>query len=270
MNIEGVMDYIIVNGEIEPLGDQLEQMDFGVAPIYEVIRVCKGHPLFMDEHLERMAQSAKLRGYDLAGKFDQIRENLITLIERNRVEDNNIRITIGHEGTLMAMFCVKSYYPPASLYASGVKTTLLNRERKNPHAKVVNYDLAAEVEKIKRATGIFEALLVDDNGRITEGSKSNVFFIENRKVVSAKSGAILQGITRLKLLELLDEMDIAFVERNVELEDLKDFQGCFLTGTSINVLPVCAIDEIAFDVEGHDLLNRIVEGFKDKVFQDLT
>ena len=78
------------------------------------------------------------------------------------------------------------------LYTEGVKTILYYGERENPNAKIVNDNFRAKVTEEIKKSNAFEAILVDRNGLITEGSKSNIFAIKDGKLITAKAEAVLK------------------------------------------------------------------------------
>ncbi|GKT16952.1 Aminotransferase class IV like protein, partial [Aduncisulcus paluster] len=106
------------------------------------------------------------------------------------------------------MFPVKSHYPDKSVYASGVQTEILKSERANPTAKIYHDTLIETVNVLREETGVFEVLLSDRNGCLTEGSRSNLFFVKGDCVYSAPEDDILHGITREKLKKVLRDESI--------------------------------------------------------------
>ncbi len=93
--------------------------------------------------------------------------------------------------------------------------------------------------------GAYEAWQVDGEGRITEGSSTNAWIVnaEGRVVTRDASHAILNGITRLSLLELIREAGFELEERAFTLEEAKAAREAFLTSSTSFVLPIVAIDE---------------------------
>ncbi len=94
---------------------------------------------------------------------------------------------------------------------------------------------------------MFEVLLVDRGGRITEGSRSNVFFVKNDRLFTPKGGDVLSGITRRKIISLAQEMNIELVEADIFLSEISGFQALFLSGTSPKILPVSQLAEMNFN-----------------------
>jgi branched-chain amino acid aminotransferase len=100
----------------------------------------------------------------------------------------------------------------------------------------------------------FEVLLVDGEGSITEGSRSNVFFVKDNDLYCAPLNKVLKGITLLKVLDICDEKGILVHFVNILPPMLSGFDAAFLTGTSPKVLPLCSVGENKFST-----VNPVVE-----------
>jgi len=149
----------------------------------------------------------------------------------------------------------------------GVKVGLLNAVRPIPHAKVQNPGLRDRANRKISEKGFFEVLLVDSEGHITEGSRSNVFFIKNETLYSSPVEDILEGITRIKVMQLCQNAGIKVVESAIDSTTLDQFQAAFLTGTSPMILPICAIDNIIYKtdlpllIKLRELYNQLIENY---------
>jgi D-alanine transaminase len=113
-----------------------------------------------------------------------------------------------------------------------------------------------------RVAGVFEAILVRD-GHVTEGSVSNVFCVINGAVVTSPTDpSILPGITRAATLELIRREGIRLVERVVGVEELRRAEEVFLTGTTVEIVPVVAVDGAAIGkgLPG-PVAQRLAQGF---------
>lgn len=247
MKAEAIKEYFIQNGKIQ----STENMDiFGQItkpPIYEVIRVIHGVPLFLEEHLDRMFASAKIIEYDLERNEKEIREDIKNLILKNNIDKLNIKLLsteIEGVGKVFLVYLIKSFYPPTIYYDEGIHTILFNYERKNPNAKVLFSSFRDEVSKEIEDQGAFEALLVDKSGYIPEGSRSNIFFVRGGKVYTASKSEVLLGITRKHIFDVCEKLDIEIIEESIHEDELKDLEGAFMSGTSVNVLPISTIGDL--------------------------
>lgn len=257
------------NGEI--VYDPLE-IEFIRPPIYEVIRVVDGVPLFFVEHCERLYQSMTLLDMEVPFTTEAIYDVINKMVAETQIMNNNIRIEIGYdfEETLnWVAFWVKSIYPEAQVYAEGVKTVTYQAERENPHAKVFRRDFIQTIQHLRDETGAFEVILLKANGQVTEGSRSNLFFVKGDTLISASESDVLQGITRKKLIEAVNKLSVKLVERAIDQSEIESFDACFLTGTSIHVLPIQAMDGKHFESSQHPLVNKLKALFEHIVQDDL-
>lgn len=267
MKAEAIMDFYIVNGEVQSTGDLTIFQKISKPPIYEIIRVIDGVPIYLEDHLGRMFESAKLLGKSLNVSEPYIREYIKIVIKNNKIDMNNIKLLWGEAdgvGEVFMIYSVESFYPPREYYDNGIKTVLYNYERDNPNAKVQVASFKEDVAKKMNDADAFEALLVRNDGYIPEGSRSNVFFVKGGILYTAPREEILLGITRKHMFKIADMLNIKIVEESIHMGDLNKIDGAFITGTSINMLPISKIDNIEID----SAKNKII-GELNKVYMDL-
>ena len=195
-----------------------------------------------------------------------------TLVKETGIINNNVRLEIGedHKGNFTwILFWVKSHYPDKSIYEEGVKTVTSRVTRDNPHAKIYRRQFVEDINQIKQETGAYEVILVKENGIITEGSRSNLFFIADDKLYAASEKDVLMGITRQKLIALLSTFSIELIEKDIPLDTISRFEACFLTGTSIHLLPVNTIDGHHYKSADHNLYKKLELAFEKIVKDDL-
>ncbi len=236
--------YFLHNGLILPTNQFKNTLTEGENIIYEVIRVMDSAPLFLTEHLERFHHSADAMGYHI--NVDAIKGFIRELLSTNPVQQKNLRLMFnqdenGHDNLLL--YFIPSRYPTAEEKVKGVRVEVLEAERSNPTVKFENKALRAIANEILSTQGCYEVLLADHDGLITEGSRSNVFFILNDQLLTAPDHRVLGGITRQKVIEILKELNIPLTFRCIHVAELTNVTGCFITGTSPGVLPVSRIGE---------------------------
>jgi branched-chain amino acid aminotransferase len=260
-------DYFIINGKEKPAG----LFDGGIllsgVSFYEVMRVKEKTPLFLEDHLDRLAASLLAGGVKAGLQSGMITKCLRLLITANEsVNEGNIRLILHYppgKDENPEVFCHYTfhYYPSAEEYTSGVSLVPLYIQRPRVHAKIIDYGFRkAVISKIKEANA-FEALLVNAEGFITEGSKSNVFLIGNDKVVTPPAAYVLPGITRKYILYLCRLAGISAMEENIPCSEAGNFDSCFITGTSPGILAVSNIDKVRYNA-GHHLLKRLSADYK--------
>lgn len=257
MKLEAIGENLIVKGKVQKVRetDIFEKIE--KPPIYEVIRVIDGIPLFYEEHLERMKKSAEIVGLSLGREEDLIKEDIINIIDKNNIVNENIKLLLAEIkgiGSAFIVYEIASFYPPLEYYTEGIHTILVDYQRENPNAKVFHSSFKQEIKDQLDKNNAFEALLVNKSGSIVEGSRSNMFFAFKDKIYTAKGSDVLLGVTRSQIFKVCKKLNIEIVEENINVEDIKKIDGAFMTGTSVNVLPISTIDNIKLD----SIDNRII------------
>ncbi len=185
--------------------------------VYEVIRIIDGVPLFLEDHLMRLHYSANLAGFNINISNSEINNSIKQLSIENQVFNGNIKLLFqfkDNEQMLFLCFFIKHNYPSDLQYKNGVKVMLHSTERTNPNAKLINSKLRQTTNDIIDEKMVYEVLLVNKNAWITEGSKSNVFFIKGNLLFTAPKTMVLPGITR------------KFIMKTAHLSGIDVFEGC--------------------------------------------
>ncbi|WP_409227849.1 aminotransferase class IV [Gudongella sp. SC589] len=272
MQHEATFDYVSVNGKMERVGETSFFERVTGSAIYEVIRVVNGNPMFLEDHLERMYGSAELADFNLTYDADEIRDHVIRLIGANGIVSNNIKLlaTTDDSGKELFMaYAVESFYPPEDYYRNGIKVILFNHQRDNPNAKVQHSDFRQRVKDAMNREDAFEALLVNEEGHILEGSRSNMFYILEGKLYTAPASDVLLGITRKHIIALSLRLGYPVHERRLHRNELGSVQGLFVSGTSIGVLPVSKVDNMDLPTMENEIIKKLVEGYK-SLMSDLS
>lgn len=264
MTVLPILDFFIYNGEIKPAATFIPGENEG--GIYEVLRVVKGTPLFLEDHLHRFYHSADLAGKDIMFSEKQIKEFLKILIEKNKVSEGNVLISC--KINLKAFF-IKHIYPTNEMYNNGVLCGILKAERENPNAKVFQTSVRQRADQLLAENGFYEVLLADHFGNITEGSRSNIFFTEGKNLVTSPGNTVLLGITRQKTIKIAAEQNINVIEREVHLNELQHFDAAFITGTSPKILPVRKIDVYHFDPH-NNIVRLLMKSYDEMIEQYLA
>ncbi len=264
MNSEIIESYFISNNKVMPVSEAKIPPASSSRTIYEVIRVMSGVPLFLERHMERLEASAKLMGYTLGPVAGKVESSIHELIKVNGSPNKNIKIIVYNLDNStpehMAYF-IHSSYPTPEEYRRGVQSILLKEERSNPNAKVVNSSFKERVAAALTQTKAYEALLVNSENEITEGSRSNVFFVRNGTVITAPKGNVLIGITRVSVFELCKKLGIEIIEKPIAVSMLRDMEGLFMTGTSPKLLPIRTIDDMSFSSADNSIIKILMKSY---------
>jgi branched-chain amino acid aminotransferase len=255
MAVLPIHKYFVFNNEIRPNEVFIPAENEG--GIYEVLRVVKGIPLFLEDHLERFYNSAQLAGKTIRFSENQIKEFLKILIKKNECNEGNVLISC--KTNLKAFFVVHNY-PTDNMYNEGVSCGILKAERENPNAKVFQTTVRQQADKMLADNGFYEVLLVDHLGKITEGSRSNMFFVKGKSLITAPADKVLLGITRQKTVHLAKKLNIHVNEREIDLEEVDSFEAAFVTGTSPKILPIKKINQISFNSH-NEIVRQLMKSY---------
>ncbi len=273
MKNEAIMDYYIYDNKMYSVNNKEILTKVTSPSIYEVIRIIDGIPLYAYEHLRRLRKSAELIKCNVKYEDAEILNSVFELIKVNSCRNLNVKIIVSNlysDNQILVVYFVTSNYPENDVYRNGIKTILINSERKNPNAKIVNTSLRSIINDELKKVDAYEALLVNRKGCITEGSKSNVFFVKDNIVYTAPPSNVLLGVTRNKIISICKNSGYKIIEKNIYQNELNKFDGAFITGTSVSVLPITTIDDFIYDSVNNDLINNISDKYNEDVKKNIN
>lgn len=232
--------------------------------VYETIR-SYGDRIFMrDQHLTRLRRSAEAIGLEVPIPDSDWPDLLHEAMRRNDVgndrADAYLRITLSRgEGEIgldpslcprptLVIMTKALQPPPTALLRDGVALTLAKTRRNLPEAlspqiKATNFlnNILAKRESI--AAGTFDSLLLNWKDELTECTISNLFFVSGATVrTPALDCGILDGITRGIVITLAQEEGLPVEEGHYQTATLRQAEECFLTNTSMEIMPVTSVD----------------------------
>jgi branched-chain amino acid aminotransferase len=246
--------------------------DMSVDIYYEVIRLIDGKFLFLPDHLRRLRISLAGSGIEFPGE-DILQHHLGLLLEQNSLTFGNIRICLQpskENGTDLLCYFIPYFYPSASMYQEGVRLMSYPYIRPQPGIKKWDDLFRSSVGRFIQEHEIYEAVLINTRKQVTEGSRSNLFFIDRQdSLITAPTDEVLPGITRKYVLEIAREAGISVREKSMEHASLDGLASAFLSGTSPKVLPVNQLDGFHFDVN-HPLLQLLMTRFEQLIQEHLV
>ncbi len=242
--------YFIQNGELQPVELFDSSLVYEGESVYEVIRLLKGSPVFFYDHMARLATSVSNIKKDMLADMSFIAEGIVRLLRSNKNKDINIKVVFNYnKGSQNCLiYFIESVYPSVVQYKNGVKGILINAVRKDPESKVINHKLRSDIANRLIIEGGYEAVLVNADNLITEGSRSNIFFLRNNILITAPDNLILKGITRKHILDICEKNNITVKFECVNANDISGYEAAFMTGTSPMLLPYCCINAVPFNV----------------------
>ena len=249
-----LLSYFIRNDELVNSCDFNPQVLEEGPGIYEVIRIINGKPLFLDEHIQRFLNSATHEKFIIQLDATDIKLKIRELIESNRLKSGNIRFQyIKHPevGNLFILWPTVFHYPSASDTENGVNLKSLFEIRENPHSKRTNLPVRHIADQMIDGKTVSEVLLINNDGLVTEGSRTNIFFVSKNELITPLASLVLEGITRKKVIQAAAHINVKVKEEEILFNQLKYFKACFICSTSKSVLPVRQIDQTIFQPKNH-------------------
>lgn len=256
------------NGSIYSVNDNLAEelsRPSDMRTYYETLRVMDGVLLYAEDHMDRLTKSVSALE-DFPIEIEASLRSAKEYIDSEGITSGNIRIVLTKKQTLIHKVDIKM--PTEEMFRSGINTSLLKWERQTPNIKVFRDDYKNTVNKKfteSNEHGLpFELVLSDNDGRIYEGSMSNLFVIKDGKVYSAPDSKILIGITRRRVIEALRRAGTELAEGMFTLDELAGTDcAIFVSSTPFDILPVRYIDGYEFDSAGNVLLQMIARKYKE-------
>ncbi len=252
--------YVFVNGEfVKGKEAKVSVWDHGLVygdGVFEGIRAYGGGVFKLGEHVRRLFDSARAIGIDVPLSAQEIQDVVLEALRRNDLSDAHIRVIvtrgIGRLGLnprncVRASVIVMTYPFPPLLGAEPVRVLSSSIRRKAPNSvdariKSLNYldNILAKFQAISAGYG--DAIMLDVNGCIAEGTGENIFAIKNEVISTPSLTAALPGITRATVIELARGMGYPVCERQMTLGELFMADEVFLTGTAAEIAPVAEVD----------------------------
>lgn len=258
-------EFFVHNGALEPVVAAVVPLDdadviYGYG-VYETLKVRRGLIYFPERHVERLLHSAREVGIAHPFTDRQLLEGLQRLVEANRTVDANLKVLLYGGGTsAQARFYILQLaplFPDRKLYRNGATAILVPGERWKPQAKSLNMLLSAYAYHRAQEAGAYDALLVNREGRITEGTRTNFWYTDGERIFTPPRHQVLEGVTQQTVLECLREAGIEVVRRELATSELPQWSGCFLTSTSTKVMPLRTVAEVSFEVP--PIVRRVME-----------
>jgi D-alanine transaminase len=254
---------VYVNGRYLPYaeaGVHAEDRGFQFADaVYEVCEVKGGRPVDETRHMGRLARSLRELGIPQPMSPGAWSRVLRETIRRNRVRDGLLYLQVSRgAGPRNFLFPPAGAAPTVVCLARGVSATQLEaaaevgigvKTMPDPRwdrcdIKTVMLLPAAMAKEAARAEGAKEAWFVDQDGYVTEGASSNAWIVDRdgRLITRACDTALLRGVTRTTLIDLLKREGLELVERPFTVAEAKAAREAFITSATNLVMPVVAID----------------------------
>lgn len=279
--------YVYLNNRVVPREEAvISVFDHGFLygdGVYETMRVYGGVVFMIDEHIRRLYRSADMIGLTIKDNAGSLKSKIYETLNANNLKDAYLRLTIsrGYGGLgldpklckMPTLVIIAEHFKkyPKAFYENGVRVLIpqIRRNLKsalNPQIKSLNFlnNILAKLEAIKGSA--YEAVMLNADGFLTEGTVSNIFFLKNNLLCtpSLRCG-ILNGITRAIVIKLAVKEAIHVKEGEFRREELYGADEVFLTNTTMEIMPVSAVDDRSHEVGS--LTKLLHRAYKQKVME---
>lgn len=245
-----------VNGKLIPADRALISVrDLALSRGYgafESIRTYQGIPFREEGHLRRLKATANFIHLPLPCALAEIKKRVFTTLRANSFKESLIKIyvtggistgfTPEKKGTLVIW--VEPFHAfPAWQYTKGISLYTTPLTRSFPEAKSTGYlsGVVATIEAKKKAFD--EAVFIDKNGAILEGTTFNVFAVKNKTLITPQND-ILVGITAEEVIKLAQKEKLTLIRKPISLSDLKSCSELFITSSNRELIPVRRVNQL--------------------------
>lgn len=243
--------YVIFNGKLI-LEDkaQLGINDLSIVRgygIFDYFKTVNNIPIFLEDNLNRLFNSAKLMDLPIAYSKEEIRQQIDQLIEINNIPSSGIKILVtggySPDGYSIAEpnFIITQHLLTRNISQEieGIKLHLFEFHRPFGLVKSIDYVMGIQALKIAKSKGADDVLYIQ-NGIISECPRANFFLVtEDNKLITTVND-VLEGITRKKIIELA-QGKYEFELRDVTIDDLQSAKEAFICSTTKNITAINAI-----------------------------
>ena len=236
----------------------------------------------LKEHTNRLFDAAKKINIEVPFELDEIIHAQCETLNKNQLNSGYIRpiIYLGNEGlglrakelsvnVAIAAWEWPSYMDPEAKKKgiSIAKSSYVQYE--NPlHSgnKIIGtyfQNTMALHEAIDK--GADEALMMDANGFISEGSGENIFIVKDLKLMTPTKDHCLNGITRQSVIQIAKDLNYDVIEKNLTFDDLISADEAFFTGTAVEITPISKVDEVKIGHDGAGEITKVLQNKFDEV-----
>ena len=250
--------------------------------VFEGERVYDGEIFKLEEHTERLFYSAKRMGIKVPYSQTEINEACKNIVNIQKVKNGYVRPVIWRGSEMMAISAQKnkvhvaiatwewgSYFDP-KLKIDGIKLNISKWRRPAPNTipwdtKAAGLYMICTLSKHEaEEQGFTDSLMLDFEGNIAEATGANIFFkSKDGQLHTPIPDSFLDGITRRAVIEIAKSKNIKINERKILPDEMKNFVGCFLTGTAAEITPVSKIDK--FDFKVCNLIKELSDSYQSMV-----
>lgn len=257
--------FIWFDGKLVPWRDaKVHVLNHGLhygSSVFEGLRAYNGKPFELTAHNERLHKSAEILGFSIPYTVEELDQATYDVLKANNLKDCYIRPVAFLGGTKMGVSPTGNpvhtaiavwddwtkYFSPEH-YEKGLRLCLADWKRPSPEtapvqSKAAGLYMIASMSKIAAVKkGYDDALMLDYRDYISEITAGNIFFVFGDQLHTPIADCFLNGITRQTVMKLAEEKGIKVVERRIELDEVKNADEVFVTGSAAEVVPISEIE----------------------------
>ena len=273
--------FININGELFHRSEaKISVFDSGFLlgdGVWEGIRLHQSKLVFIDEHLDRLFNSAKGISLNIPLKKEEIIDEINKVLLKNSMKDDvHIRLIISRGdkitpyqnpnaniGPINYVIIPEHKKTDPNTYKNGITIGRVNTIRPSHNILSTHFNTLSKLNCILASIeanklGFDEGIMNDTNGVISTCNSTNLFFIKDNNVWTSKGEFCLNGITREKSIKICKENNINCLEKDFTYNDIKNCDEAFVTGTFAGIIPVAKLEKFALKtLEKKSLTNKI-------------
>ena len=250
--------------------------------VFEGLRVYNTKIFKLEEHTERLFNSAKILDMKIPYSFNEIIEATKKLVSDQNIKNGYIRPFVWRGSEMMgvsaqntkinvaiAIWDWPTYFDP-NLKLKGIKLNISKWQRPPQNSspwesKAAGLYMICTLSKHQaEKEGYADSLMLDHEGNIAEATSANIFFKDEKDELHTPiPDSFLDGITRKTVIDLAKSKNIKIHERKISPNELSNFKGCFITGTAAEITPVGNILDNNFEV--CDLIKNLSSSYEELV-----
>ncbi|MDN5928576.1 MAG: branched-chain amino acid aminotransferase [Hyphomicrobiales bacterium] len=262
--------HIWMNGAFVPWKDaKIHVLTHGLhyaSAVFEGERAYGGEIFKLDEHTQRLHESARILGFQIPYSVAEIEDASRELLKKQGFLDAYVRPIAWRGSEMMGVSAQKnrincaiaiwqwpSYFDPAQKL-KGIRLDIAQYCRPDPRtapskSKAAGLYMICTLSKhAAEDKGYADALMLDWRGQVAEATGANVFFVKDGALHTPTPDCFLDGITRRTVIGLARQRGYQVIERAIQPEEMESFEQCFLCGTAAEVTPVSEVGPYRFEV----------------------